>query len=654
MYADFEQILGKMEQARPFAKYTHQSRLLGAARKLLATQAGIELLDCHAGDYESAGAFTGGDWDHPECLQPGLVRASLLGGGARLALECLSALRMLAIADGRQPHPRMRAKAAHAFLSDVLARNLDLLFDSASEESRLQATAFERVRLLLNFLLARLDMRIILNALAVETERVLLQRPIMVDYVHAMVRAAANTMPASPQTGTRKNWHFLRRLVEAMDGPTELSRSVANADAYVLQLRQLGDDDLLVEARAFGRSMHRTGLVCPLHAHLLHYLIEHAPALLRYALGLRQIGRASLAAYPALVEEMIRVAVWPETARCIYGLSGLLERGVLFYRPVAPGLRRLLKLPLLDTVAEALVAASRYDKPPPANTLLVAGTLSVLGQPRGVDQGHNPTCQSARAISMWSQNDTGFLLELIAVAARDDDVVMHFEGEEIHSRELAPGLAVELHTGLDPVSLLLTPHIDRIYMEMSRRTAGRGEDGHRWVNPELHGWWVARGFASALDEATETVHGLDTFVRQFYASYHPVYNGGRDIVYVQPCGIAVTNSEAVFIGWHAVSIQRVGQNHSGEWRVYFFNPNRDKGQDWGCGVVTSTANHGELEGESSLPFAQFAARLYVFHYLLTESGDPTAVSENLVAPIVEAARESWAAQMPWSVARLDA
>ncbi|MDN5851088.1 MAG: hypothetical protein L0H63_15880, partial [Nitrococcus sp.] len=481
--ADFAQVLDKLAQARTFGKYIHQPRLLGLARKLFATPAGIELLDRYAPELDAAGVFAGSDWDQPEHLQTGLVRESLLGRGMTPALECLSELRMLAIADGRRAHPRMPAEDAHGFLSDVLARNLDLLFNSAGEESRSQAAARERIRLLLDFLRARLGMRGILNALAAETERVLLQRPIIVDGVHAMVHAAANAVPASPECGSEESWHFIRRLIAARDGPTEASRGAEDAEAYVQQLGQLSEDELLMEARSFGRSIRRTGLVCPLHAHLLHYLVDYAPSLLRYALGLRQVGRASLEANPALVAEMIRVAVWPETARCIYGLHGLLERGILFYRPVAPGLRRLLKLPLLDTVANDLVAASGYANPPPANTLLVAGTLSVLGQPRGVDQGHNPTCQSARAISLWSQNDVGYLLALIAHAARYGDVVMHFEGEELHSRALAPGLAPELHTELDPVSLLLTPHIDRIYMEMSRRTVGRGEDGHRWVNP---------------------------------------------------------------------------------------------------------------------------------------------------------------------------
>ncbi len=654
---EFGSAMDKLAQSRPFAKNMHQSRLFGLALKLLKTPAGIEILDTHAPYFEAAGLFVGGVWNEPEHLQAGLVSQTLLGGGTTTALECLSELRMLAIADGRQPHARVTAEQARHFLSDVLAQNLSILFPSASEENRDQTALIARIRLLLAYLQERIGSQGILKAIAAETDRVLLQRPIMVDRVHDMVRAAEKAMPAAPEPDFEDSWRFVNRLIEAVNGPTELARQAENDDAYVRVLTQLNYDALLFEARNFGRSMRRTGLVCPLHADLLHYLVEHEPTLLRYALGVRRVGRASLATYPALVHELIRLAVWPETARCIYGLYGLLERGILFYRPVAPGLRRLLKLPLRQDVAGDLLAANsdvgESDKPPSANTLLVAGTLSVLGQPRGVDQGHNPTCQSARAISLWSQNDVGFLLGLIALAARDGDVVMHFEGDEIHSSELSAGLAEELHTELDPVSILLTPHIDRVYMEMSRRTFGRGEDGHRWVNPELHGWWVARGFAAALHEGSGSVHALEDFVRLFYASYHPEYNGGRDLVYAQPCGIAVTDYEAAFVGWHAVSIQRIAQDGNGDWRVYLFNPNRDKGQNWGLDVVTSTANHGELEGESSLPFGQFAARLYVFHYHVAESGDPAQVPAELVTPVIEGAPASWAAEMPWSDSALE-
>jgi len=380
---------------------------------------------------------------------------------------------------------------------------------------------------------------------------------------------------------------------------------------------------------------------------LLRYLAAHHSNLVGRCLGLNAVGRTSLDEYRALVVEIIDRVVSPDTRRCIYGLSRMLNRGILFFRPVAPGLQHLMVLSIHPEVAAILQAASELPDPPNANALLLAGTLSVIGQPRGVDQGHNPTCQSARAISLWSQNDVGYLLELIARAAGDNDVVMHFEGDEIRSSDLVFGLAEELHTELDPVSLVLTPHLDKMYMEMSRRTIGRGGDGHRWVNPELHGWWVHRGFAALVDPETEALRDFDGFVRLFHAAYHPKYNGDRELVYAQPCGVVSTGTTGEFVGWHAVSIQRIARDPGGHWRVYFFNPNRDKGQNWGQDIVTSTADHGELEGESSLPFEQFAMRLYVFHYEERELGDTDAVPADAVERIRVAVAESWAADREW-------
>lgn len=63
--------------------------------------------------------------------------------------------------------------------------------------------------------------------------------------------------------------------------------------------------------------------------------------------------------------------------------------------------------------------------------------------------------------------------------------------------------------------------------------------------------------------------------------------------------------------------------------------------------MTSTADHGEFEGESSLPFEQFAMRLYVFHYDERELGDPDAVPDDAVGRIRVAVAESWAGEREW-------
>jgi hypothetical protein len=81
--------------------------------------------------------------------------------------------------------------------------------------------------------------------------------------------------------------------------------------------------------------------------------------------------------------------------------------------------------------------------------------------------------------------------------------------------------------------------------------------------------------------------------------------------------------------------------------VYFFNPNSDRGQRWGPELVTSTQGHGEYAGESSLPFAQFSSRVYVFHYDEREHGDPLQVPDVEILPIVEMVRLSWGALRGW-------
>jgi hypothetical protein len=178
----------------------------------------------------------------------------------------------------------------------------------------------------------------------------------------------------------------------------------------------------------------------------------------------------------------------------------------------------------------------------------------------------------------------------------------------------------------------------------AERSVAEGKDAHEWINPEMHGWWVGRGCALAVDIATGQLSGFDDFVRRFYAVYHPLYNGNQPVIHPQPAGIAVTDSAARYVGWHAIAIYRVGVDQTGTMRVYFFNPNNDSGQDWGDGVVVSTEGKGERFGESSLPIADFAARLYLFHYDPLEVGSPQSVPAEEVAAVEGAARRSWAAE----------
>ena len=232
---------------------------------------------------------------------------------------------------------------------------------------------------------------------------------------------------------------------------------------------------------------------------------------------------------------------------------------------------------------------------------------------------------------------------MLAWAARDNEVLTRFEGENVSSRDLKPGLVTGTPVDVDPVSLILIPHLDRIYGEMWRRCERRDDDAHRWINPEFYGWWVSHGFRVVADVHTGEVRDYEDFIRCFYASYHPFFNGNMPVIHAQPAGIAVTDSAARFVGRHAINILRVGLSPHNEMRVYFFNPNNDSGQDWGQGITCSTRRHGEFRGEASLPIAQFASRLYAFHYDTLELGDLSAVPDTEVARIMELGYTSWAA-----------
>lgn len=520
--AELERTLDKLADARPFAKAIHQPRAFALAAKLLRSDEGVAALYALAPRFDEVGLFHGGDWASPHTLSPGLVRTTLAGEGMYPALECLNQLRFLAIASGEATHPDLTPEDARAYLEEVLARNLDLPFPVATEASRRPDAMAERLQRLFRFLLERLGTDGIIRALAHECERVLLQRPIMVQRVEDMLRSAAELMSRETMPRQGPGYDQARWMIEALTGPSERSRAHPDPAAYGASLEALDQEALLAELRLFGQRMNESGLVSPAHASLLRVAVDREPALLADGLALGLVGRTSLAEHGSLVSAIVRRAVLPETARCIYGLSRLLNRGILFFPPVRPALQGLLVTPIDPHVGRLLQDASGLADPPDPTALLLAGTLSVVGQPRGVDQGHNPTCQAARAISLWSQNDVGYLLELITRAATENDVLMHFEGGDVRSSDLDSGLAEELHTELDPVSLVLTPHLDKIYMEMGRRTIGRSGDGHRWINPEFHGWWVYKGFASLVDPVTHGVRGFENFVRVFYASYPSV------------------------------------------------------------------------------------------------------------------------------------
>ncbi|MGD2083709.1 MAG: hypothetical protein PVF91_12140 [Chromatiales bacterium] len=643
----FSDALAQLEVTRPFAKSLHIGRVLDQAARLLKQPGGVQALFGHAHRFDGAGVFAESDWAAPERLQPALVELTLRGEDrAGVILECLNELRMLGIATGRFLHPAVPAERAQEFLNQVLALNLDYVFHRETEAARAQASPLQQgVYRLFDFIVATVGYENIIDQAADEAWRILKQRPIRVDDVKAMV-TRMSVCYADPDIATGDLNAKAHRLISALYGPTHGCEEDPGFQIYGQRLLAMDEQFLRQEALGFARAMHDTGLVSPYHTVFLRHVLSTGNIeLISMALGLSPTGYNAMLTYRELSLRLIEEAVFAETPQVVLGLAMILERGVLYAPAVAPALWRQIGLQLSPEVRTRLHQI--YGEAVSAEARLLAGVIDVLGLPLGIGQGHNPTCQSARAISLWAYSVPDYLLQLITWAARDGEVIMHFEGEPISSLQTGAGLAPDLHPELDPVSLLLVPHLDRIYMEMGRRVVARDEDAHKWVNPEFHGWRVGRGFAIAVDVPTGAVLRLDRFLRHFYAMYHPGYNGGTPVIFPQPAGIAVTDASARFVGWHAITILRVTVDAEGVMRVYFFNPNNDSVQHWGQDIQTSIEGHGEFFGESSLPIEQFAARLYLFHFDPLEEGSPERVPVEEIGRIEAKVRESWGAEREW-------
>ena len=642
-----------LASARDFAKPGKLPRVLDTARRVLLQPGGCAALEARAGQLEVAGIFLGSDWATPSILVPGLTTRALASGDENLLVtEALSELRLLSVALGSYQHPSLAAEQAHHFLTQVIALNLPLLSGPPTEAEReTQGRMAEIPRSLMQHLVERIGYEHVMDQLVEEIWRILQQRPIQVETVKQMITQIA-VLQGNPEVDLGTSGQGASRLVSSLFGPTRGCREDPGLAEYRERLQTMDNNALQNEATGFARAMHDTGLVSPYHPVLLHHLLGENDHLLAEALGVSATGRDCLLCFRDLVHDLIHAGVHPETPQAVYGLALLLDRGILHQAPLAPALRRQLVLPLGDWSRSRLELA--FGNAVPAETHLLAGVLCMLGQPLGVGQGNNPTCQSARALSMWGCIDPDYLLQMVAWAARDDEIIMHFEGQPISSRKSLTGVATQLPIDLDAVSLLVVPHLDRIYAEMGRRCIGREGDPHRWINPEFHGWWAGRGFRINVDVATGQLVDLEGFLRHFYAHYHIDYNGNQPLIHPQPAGIAITDSACRFIGWHAICVLRVDRDPRGDMRVYFYNPNNDSGQDWGDGLRVSTAGNGERFGEASLPFGQFASRVYIFHYDPLERIDPTAVPTRELEDVQARVLCSWGSDRLPEVSALQA
>lgn len=635
--------LDQLREGSSLTRAQHVARLLSQVDVLTDSREGLEVLLSRMPEVVEAGVFRDGPWEHPDRLVPALVAGTLKAGGQSTLMEVLSELRMVAIARGEVSSEALSAEGAQEFLRDVLVNSLALLFPGHTEEDReLEPSVRTKIDGLMGVLREQVPLEEIKSALATEIELVCQQRPIVTHRALEMIGLVEAELELESGGADVDR---LRRFVKAVRGPSPASAS-RSVEAYGEWLAAAGAGTLKSECQHLAGTMRDTGLAVGAHA-MLARAVASEPALLARLLDLDSGGRAELEDHGELVARLIEETVHPSTARVVYGLGRLLDRGLLSHQPVQVGLERIASLELHPAVAEAIRAA-RPESPLDPRQLLLADCICVLGQPLGVGQGRNPTCQSARGISLWSRHAPGKLLEKIRTVARTNDLGMRFEGDVVRSSQTGVGLLEpeSLDDLLDAVSLVMVPHLDRIYNEMMRRAGGRGEDPHKWVNPAMYGHWIPNGFASAYDAVTGAIADYPSFLRTFYATHHPDFNRGHDLAYPNPVGIFLTSSSGALIGFHAVSILHV-RRVDGEVRIFLYNPNSEGRQRWHTDISPTVAGHGEEPGESSLPFDQFASRVYAFHYNTSDVGDLDAVDPDEMARVEAAARESWGRSYQW-------
>lgn len=640
---DLDLAIDQLKTAEPEAKLAHQQAVLAVVGQLLQADGGVDVIFARAAAMDLAGLFVGSDWDAPEALRPQISGNTLLAEDPDLvALEVVSLFRFLAVATGGMRHRNLHQDHARHFLTQVLALNVRDIFGQSDEATRALGARQEQKQAILRFISEHIGLTDVLGVLVTEIWRLLEQRSIQVGVVKDMIVQIAialnenGTEPGSERLGAE-------RLVSALFGPTVASLDDPGVDAYLERIAHFDEAALSREAMGFARAMHDTGLVSDYHVTFLLYVLDYSDrALVPETLGLGTTGLDCWRHYRRLIEDLIRAGVTLSTPQAIYGLTLMLERGVLHHAPMVPALERQLQQKVRGAARDRICMGFGDLVSP--ETHVLAGVLQIIGQPLGVGQGANPTCQSARAISMWSQVAPDYLLHIIYQASEYDAILMRFEGTDINSAHLPVGLAGFGPIDADPVSVLLVAHLDKIYAKMGQLCIGREGDPHRWINPEFHGWWVSRDCAVAVDVATGKLSDYDNFLRRFFAAYHPHYNGDRPVSHPQPAGIAVTDPNQQFIGWHAIAILRVAEDQSGTMRVYFYNPNNDSGQDWGGGVVVSTSGNGERSGEGSLEFGHFLSRVYLFHdEPLRDSKTAQILSNAEIGAVKEQATQSWAA-----------
>ncbi len=649
----FQQAYQEFLAAPSFTRQQKALRLIDQIDQMSQEKKGMQLLTGLVQELEMAGIFADTPWADPSRLVPALVKGTLKAGHPTSTYELLSELRLLTYATGQNDLKTVRPQDARNFLDEVIVNNLEFVLRDLTEESRERMSDWEinKIYHLFEYLVDHAEMKSIKTKLANEIRLVCAQRPVVTRKTKALIHMVKKKMSL---TGNRAEDQELQYFVDCLYRPTRSIRNNTTLRSYALNLRRRTHLQRLTDAQEMGARMRNTGLVSHYHLAMFKFAIEKDKDDLVHALlGLNPTGVAEWNAHRDFIVRLVEPLLEIEKVQFLYGLSRMLERGLFSRRVVRSSLDNFSRIELHPIVEEKILRSIvHYNRARPrlsARDYLMGALLRILGQPLGVGQGNNPTCQSARGISLWSEHAPAKLIRLLSTAATQNNLIFRFEDKFLESTKLNPGLVEQLDYDLDAVSVVLVPHLDKIYNEMMRRAAGRGEDPHKWANPAMYGQWVPVGFASAYHYISGTIMDFEGFLRIFFAAFHMEYNGMLRMMYPNPVGIFITSAQGQMVGFHAVSLLRVEECPNGEMRAYFLNPNNEGRQDWGQGIRPTVSGNGERYGESSLPFDQFAARVYAFHYNPLEVDQwIESVPQEAIDQVYRMAESSWGQSYIWS------
>ena len=594
----FQRAFNQLRRTAAQDKSLLQQTVLEEAAALLNEPNGLVKLFKYAHLFDEAGVFAGKPWENLRKLNPSLVRGTLHAGGIMAVSETLSNLRILAIARGDYVHPDMSTYDANEFLTKVMALNLDLLLMKETEENRVkQLYKDKQASEILGFIAEHRFSPLVFQSLYQEVKNLAVQRPIVTNKIVKLIDSAKRLAG-----GLEDAESSLMYYENAIYFPSDLARSAK--EKYVHQLKISKDALLIQEAKQLRTTMNHTGLVSPFHALFLNYINKEKPDLLEHLLVMDETARKNLRLNRLVVSSLIHSSVTVHTKNSIYGLMRLLQRNI-FSNEFINEIKKLIQVPIHKSIKNKLSTVYNISDTDGLRSLVVSGMISVLGQPLGIGQGFNPTCQSTRALSYWSQKEPVMLLQMYNHFLEHGKITMDFEGRTISSN-LLPDVPLNDTDNIDTVSVLLIPHLDAIYLEMLQSAKERIQDAHKWINPAFH--------ISGIGSEFSDVYSDPDFRSRFYWYYHPADNPTVNDGLPQPAGITIYNQSGQILGAHAVLIQRVDHDPGGNLRVYFYNPNNDSLQTWGNNIRTSVSGHGEQEGESSLLFDDFLYFLYAFHY----------------------------------------